>query len=200
MTALDRVIEMQQQGMPDEEVAKRLRDEGVSVREINDALNQSKIKQAVSQQEQPDMYPGMEQSIMQAPEAQEYAPPQQEYYAPQETQYQEYQQYAPALDTETITEIANQVVSEKFSEFRQKTGDLISFRNEVQEKLKDLNERIKRIEDNLDNIQRAILGKVGEFGNNMNYIRKDLENLHNTVSGLMNPLIDNYRELKKMAK
>ena len=49
MAILDDVIQMQAQGITDEEINKKLRDEGSSPAEINDALNQAKIKMAVSQ-------------------------------------------------------------------------------------------------------------------------------------------------------
>lgn len=194
MAALDRVMELQAQGISDGEIIKKLRDEGVSPNEINDAFSQSKVKQAVSQEE----FPGMEQSIMEQPQepaAQEM--PQQD-YAPQ--QYSEYQQYQPTqLDTDTISEIADQVVQEKFAEFNKRTGDLVGFKNEVKEKLKDLDERLKRIENSLDQIQRAVIGKVGEFGENMTFVHKDLSNIHDTMSKMMNPLVDNYKELRRIA-
>jgi hypothetical protein len=199
MTTLDKVMQMQSQGMQDAEIVKKLRDEGISPKEIEDSFGQAKVKEAVSQEEQ--QYPGMEQSSM--PE-QTQVPEQQQGQEQQEQQYQEYPQYQqdyqqPQLDTDTISEIASQVVSEKFSEFNKKTGDLISFKNETQEKLKDLDERLRRIESSIENLQRSIIGKVGEFGDNMGSIHKDLDNLHGTMSKLMNPLIDNYRELKKIS-
>lgn len=196
-------MQLQAQGLSEPDLVKRLRDEGVSAEEINDALSQARIKQAVSQEQQEpvEQFQGMEQSMMEQPATEPVAEPQQ--YYPQEQQvYQDpnqgyYQQ--PAVDTETISEIADQVVQEKFAEFNKKTGDLVSFRNEVKDKLKDLDERLKRIEGSLDNIQRAVIGKIGEYGENMAFVQKDLTNIHDTMSKMMNPLIDNYRELKKIS-
>ena len=235
MATLDTVIEMQSQGMPDAEIIQRLRNENISPREINDALNQAKVKTAVSQPMQEEQFQemqnpsemqNMQQSIMQPQDSQDFQafqPPQQmqqiqgeqqmpqeqppqmqqqEYYYPETPQAYSGQEYYPqtGMDTDTITEIAEQVVIEKFSEFSKKTGDLVSFKNEIQEKVQDLIERLKRIEDNIDNLQQSIIGKVGEFGESTATIHQDLDNLHNTVSKLMNPLIDNYKELKKISK
>jgi hypothetical protein len=33
----------------------------------------------------------------------------------------------------------------------------------------------------------------------MTYVHKDMENLHNTMSKMMNPLMDNYNELRKIS-
>ena len=104
------------------------------------------------------------------------------------------------MDTETISEIAEQVATEKLNEFRKKTGDLVSFKNSIQERVGDIDDRLKRIESSIDKLQQAIIGKIGEFGESNAAIHKDLDNLHGTVSKLMNPLIDNVNELKKIAK
>ena len=162
----------------------------------------------------------MQQSIMQPPSqttmqtSQQEAPPQpteqpypeqtlpqqgEQYYYETPQAYPEEAYYAqqPAINTDTITEITEQVVMEKFEDFKKKTGNIISFKNQAEETLKDLDERLKRIEKTIDNLQQAIIGKIGDFGDSTTAIHKDLDNLHTTVSKLMNPLVDNYKELKK---
>jgi hypothetical protein len=248
MAALDRVTELQKQGISEGQIARQMQNEGFSPREIQDSLNQAKIKSAVSDQ---GAMSGMQASIMgdavnmnvspiatsQSPDApmqkmspppmmpqaqQQYPDPQQyqaypqtpEVYPPQQ-QYQDdyYQQtpqayggnqdyYMPAgtTDTDTISEIAEQVFSDKFGEFTKKTGDLVAFKNMMQDKVSDLDHRLKRIEETIDKLQQAIIGRIGEFGETNSMIHKDLENLHGTMSKLMNPLVDNYNELRKIAK
>ena len=225
MALLDTIIEMQNQRIPDADIIKKLRDEGISPQEINDALNQAKIKTAVSGSPINQEFEEMEQSIMNAPTF-EQAPPtpkqsqtkssspsEPQYSQPEVSQEQQYgyypetnqpysEQYAypGSLDTSTITEISEQVVAEKIQEFEAKTGDLVSFKNEIQDKIKDLNERLKRIENSIQVLQNSIIKKIGEFDETSSLIHQDLENVHNTMSKMMNPLIDNYRELKKITE
>lgn len=208
MATLEKVMQLKQQGMQEPDIIKQLRQEGISPKEIDNAIAQSKIKEAVSQQ--PMQQEGMEQSITdQAPQevpVPEYTPSPQapqgtfEGYAeaPQTYTGQEYYSPGAGASTETISEIAEQIVNESFSKFTKKTGDLVRFKNEVKEELSDLNERLKRIEDSIENLQRDVLRKVGEFGESNALVHKDLENLHGTVSKLVNPLVDNYNELKKL--
>jgi len=61
MGILEQVTKMKEQGIPDNQIANKLQEQRVSPKEINDALNQSKIKNAVSDTE------GMQPSIMNAP-------------------------------------------------------------------------------------------------------------------------------------
>ena len=237
MTTLDRIIDMQKQGLSEIQITTQLQNEGLPPQEINESLNQARIKNAVSPSEQsiqapvPEMYPPQEQGqpIMppnqaapmepleqvpqemqppiQAPVPEEMYPPQEQgsqenYYTQTPQAYSQQDYYAPqnTLDTETISEIAEQVAIEKLEEFKQKTGDLVSFKNSIQNKVADIDDRLKRIENSIDKLQQAVIGKIGEFGENNAMIHKDLDNLHGTVAKLMNPLIDNYKELKKLAK
>jgi hypothetical protein len=262
MTTLDSIIEMQKSNMTDNEIASNLQSQGVSPQEINDSLNQAKIKTAVTantsqnpitpipgqpsitdtktamnplapttpgppqaptmpnppttptgqptMQVQPEIsqYPEPQTSIMQEqpnmdfPIPQETLPPEGAY--PQDTygeeEYYEEDYAGGYTETETITEIAEQVVTAKFKEFQQKTGDIAIFQNTMQDKIANMEERLKRLENTIDKLQHAIIQKIGEFGENTNMIKKDLDSLHNTTSKLMNPLIDNYRELEKITK
>ncbi len=241
MTTLDRVISMQKQGLPETQIITQLQNEGFNPQEINESLNQAKIKNAISPSEQPiqtptapeiqsfqapppETYPpqarGMQQSIMQSsppttqrspselqvPSPELYPPqeqqPQEEYYTQTPQAYSPQDYYAPqnTLDTETISEIAEQVVIEKLDEFKKKTGDLVSFKTSIKTQVTDIDERLKRIENSIEKLQQAIIGKIGEFGESNAIIHQDLDNLHGTVAKLMNPLIDNYRELKKLSK
>lgn len=128
--------------------------------------------------------------------------PQDDYYQQTPQAYTQQDYYAPqsGANTETIFEIAEQVVTEKLDTYKKRIGDVVSFKNTIQDKVDDIDDRLKRIEDTIAKLQQAVIGKIGEFGESNAMIHKDLDNLHGTVSKLMNPLVDNYNELKKLAK
>ena len=44
MGVLEQITQMKNQGIPDQEIVSNLQEQGVSPREINDALSQSQIK------------------------------------------------------------------------------------------------------------------------------------------------------------
>jgi len=230
MAALDRLAQLKNSGMQDSDIVTQLRNEGFSPVEINDALTQSQIKEAVSssdvsgqnypQEQNPPQgyeappYSDMNQSIADSQvQSEEILYPEQteqaeqpaeggEYYAeaPQ-TYYGEQQpaEYGESL-TEIAEQIAEQVVLEKLNEFQEKTGDLSLFRQDVNDKIQDLNKRLTRIEDSIERLQNAVIQKIGDFGEDASSIHKDLEMLHSTTSKLMNPLIDNYSALKEILR
>lgn len=207
MIQVNKVVQMQQQGMSDNDIINTLKNEGVSPKDISDSLAQAKIKMAVSQEEPMTANNQPQYAEQQyAPQEQQYAPQQysdQQQYAPQEQQYapQEQQQYAypeqSGMSIETMTEIVDRIIAEKLKEINQKIKPVIDFKNKAEEDIADIKERVKRMESTSDALQRAVIGKIGEFGQSTSMIHQDLENLHGTVSKLMNPLIDNYNELKK---
>jgi len=170
---------------------------------IKPMTQEAQVQPPIQPQVQPPIQPPAPQTPeIYPPQEQPQAYPQQDYYQETPQAYPQQDYYAPqqAVDTETISEIAEQVTTEKLNEFKKKVGDIASFKTTIQDKVSDIDERLKRIETSIDNLQQSIIGKVGEFGESNAMIHKDLDNLHGTVSKLMNPLIDNYNELKKIAK
>jgi len=65
MPLIERISQMQKQGLTNEEIIKRLQEEGASPKDINEAIDQSQVKSAVS--EQPPQSAGMQPSVMTAP-------------------------------------------------------------------------------------------------------------------------------------
>lgn len=217
MATLDRVIQLQQAGLNEEGVINQLRQEGVSPREIETALSQSRIKEAMSHQIPEEE---MQQSIManeQEGYQQSYSQQPQQGYSPQPNMpsseppqtYDNYtnstQSYydgeyygAGGTSAETISEIAEQIVNERFDNYHKKTGDIVAYQNETKDRISDIDHRLKRIEESIEQLQRDIIKRIGEFGDSNSLVHRDLENLHNTMSKMVNPLMDNYKELRKI--
>ena len=108
---------------------------------------------------QPSMLPPQEVQEVGEPQydAGQYAGYQQQDYA------QQYQPYQEALSSDVITEIAEQVVSEKLSLLTDKLEKAIDFRTMAEARISNLNERLLRMEQILDKMQIALLHKVGEY-------------------------------------
>jgi hypothetical protein len=176
-------------------------------------INQLPNPQTSSLPQYPEQYQNpSSQTPTQQPQPQYTEQPQQQYpeYDPNQQYYsqtpQTYQQdqggYYPqeSYSTETISEIATQTATEILEDYKRKVGDVASFKNQIQNKVEDLDDRLKKIENSIDKLQQAVLGKIGEFGDTTAMIHHDLDNLHGTVAKLMNPLIDNIDALEKHKK
>jgi DNA-binding transcriptional MerR regulator len=245
MAVLEKVLQMQQQGMSEGETIRRLRQEGHSPKEINEAISQSKIKSAIdtnpvenSEAEYPQNplvtnETQMQQSIMPPETAEAYEeypaeggyetyPPQAEegyggagygeYQAPAggyETypqeggyEYPAYPEYGAArgADIETINDIAEQIIEEKNAELRNQISSFSAFQKETAEKIEKIDKRLEKIENLFENLQMNILGKISDYGKDIQNISTELRATQDAFSKVINPLADTARKLEKSRK
>jgi len=138
----------------------------------------------------PEAIPGMQQSMLQSAPPSENIPITQEYpptFATQE-EYGQYQGYEPGyeyqpyesyeyqggISPDTITEISEQVVSERISELRKHLEKVVDFKTTMEAKTESIEERLKRIEKIIDTLQSSVLRKVGDYVTNIEDIKKEL--------------------------
>lgn len=87
----------------------------------------------------------------------------------------QFQQYQPSgLGSDTVTEIAEQIVAEKTSIINDKIEKIISSKNTSENKIESIDERLKRLEKIIDHLQLSILQKVGEYVNNVDDIKREI--------------------------
>ncbi|MFZ1970776.1 MAG: hypothetical protein WAU65_01180 [Candidatus Nanoarchaeia archaeon] len=210
MGALEQVTQMRREGKTDEEIISNLKNQRVSPKEINDALNHAQIKNAVSDirgddgdipmpqspgdQQYPDQnYSNYNQA---APQEQQSYGDQDQVYNPQPQEYypqQNYQSYGDAYsqtNTDTIVEVSEQVFDEKISNVMKKVDSMDEFKSLTQARLDHLDERLKRIEVVIDRLQSAILEKVGSYGNNLESIKKEMSMMQDSFSKTLGSMVD----------
>lgn len=212
MGILEDVQGMQQSGVDESAIITKLQEQGLSYRDISEAIAQSKIKAAVDGQYNNTPYenkpttfegqnPGLQPSIMQNPQSQEngqeYFPaydqnapapsqgqnPGQGYDYPQ--QQQGYDYTSSAISSDTITEISEQIIAEKLSDVRRKMEKIISSKTELDAKTESIEERLKRIEKIIDTLQTSVLRKVGDYVTNVEDIKKELIETQKTMGKVL---------------
>lgn len=197
MGVLDQVMQLRGQGIADTDIVTNLQQQGISPKEITDAINQAQIKNAVSAGN-----PGEEAPVPGIPEgpptaaggAEEalYTPTTQEVgadyagAAPEAEYYPEagYGAAAPAMDSDTMIEIANQVFSEKIKKMEKTLEELSELKTLASVKLDGVDERLKKIERIIDTIQIKILEKVGAYGKELESAKKEMSMMQESVRKL----------------
>jgi hypothetical protein len=195
MGVLEQVSQMKGEGIPEQEIVSRLRQQRVSPKEIDDALNQSRIKEAVydSQETMPSYeqipmpegnvgapYTPRTQDVNQEgqfPITESYAPqPQAEYAPPQEVYQQETYDYpnAEGYSSDMMIEVSEQVFNEKIKKIEKQIDKMNDSQVLLQTQTEHAMERLKRIELVMDNLQFAILEKIGSYGKNLESIKKEM--------------------------
>lgn len=223
MGVLNQIKEMKKEGMVEDQISQRLQEEGVPPKEITDAFNQEKIKDAVVAEkedygEMPHQQMSQQANSFYVPKTQEmtnsseemYLPPtqeeiyppqpQEEVYAPQEGYAPEQYGESPANEsysTDTIIEIAEQVFSEKIRKIEKKIDTLSEFATLAQTKIANNNERVKRVESIMDKLQIAILEKIGSYGKDIHGIKKEMEMMQDSFSKVLPELAKKHHAHKK---
>jgi hypothetical protein len=218
MALFEDVLKMSQMGISDADIVRRLTQSGYSPMQISEALNQAKVKQSVGNAGMAEMAPSiMEEQVpspnvpapsvpqptmpMQMPQQRMQMPqqPQEQYYPYQYPTYQQ-QEPQPKLDTESIEEIAEEIVDEKWQDIKGKIGDVIEWKNYADKRIVAIEDRLKRIESSFDRLQIALLGKVQEYGQNIRDLSAEMDSMQGAFSKVLSPLVDNVKELGKITE
>jgi chromosome segregation ATPase len=151
---------------------------------------QEAIKSAVSQGTDEEMQPSMAApapgGVQEQQDYQQYGyqdPNQVQSYQDQAYNGQQYSSYSPSTDT--ITEISEQVVSEKLSRIKGDIEKLLDLKSTIDTKIDFLDQRLKRIEATIDKLQLAILQKVGEYVNNVQDLKTNLDETQKSFKSLL---------------
>jgi len=130
-------------------------------------------------------------------------PPTESIPAPYQEQYEEnYPEYQPQqpADIETINDIAEQIAEEKNVHLKKQISSLVGFKEEINSEIQRMSDRLTKIEGVFNELQIAILGKIGNYGRDIQNIAKEMHITQDSFSKILNPLTENIKELKKITR
>lgn len=209
MGLIEDITSMQEEGRDDNEIRSVLRQKGISEPEINGAMSQVLIKGAVNQnyeypeqntpyqesqypmaptaQNVPQSYEGMEPSLLTQPYSQNEMPQTTDAYSNsgEAYNYAQYQPYQESFSPDVISEIAEQVVADKLSILNEKIEQIIDFKTLSDTKLKNLEERIERIERVFDKLQLSLLQKVAEYVDDVKTLKTEVQETQKSFRSLI---------------
>ena len=186
MASIEDIKLMRQEGMSESQILEYLKSKGIPSNEASDLISSAKIKEAVSGRQTDPQYTvqeeDMQKSIYSSEDSDEQNKPE---YAEQTPQYENYQQYSPSINIETISEIAEQAVIEKISIVKNKMEKLAESQNLLESNLLNIDERLKRMEKIIDRLQLSILQKVGESITNIEDLKNEMMETQKTFKSLI---------------
>ena len=128
--------------------------------------------------------PQSESQPQQYPQSQ-FSPQTQEQYP--SSAYDTSQQYSQSssISQDIVSEIADQIVTEKFSEIKKHLEKVIDFRTSIDSKVESIDDRLKRIEKVIDTLQSSVLRKVGDYVTNVQDLKSELIETQKTFAKLL---------------
>jgi len=99
-----------------------------------------------------------------------------------------------------MEELIESVVDEKWRTLIENVGDIALWKDKVRTEVISIKQEIIRLENRFDNMQKAILGKVKSYDENMVEVGSDIRALEKVFSKILDPLTTNIKELNRLTK
>lgn len=118
---------------------------------------------------------------------------QQEYtdqtYAPQDQQ----NYYSGGLDIETVRDISKQEIEESLKKVKAQIDLLTQSKTEISFQVQNIENRLIKIETIIQELQTAIIRKMGDYGEAVSNISQELKETQKSFSKMVNPILDQRR-------
>ena len=145
--------------------------------------------------------PNQQQAYGQYP----YYPPQQAQSYPQQPAGQMpgsmpmQQQPDQSLSSEKVGEIVEAVVQEKWKSVEADLAKTTEWKDDFNAKLSEMNQRIDDLKGNIDNLQKAVLGKVSEYDENLKGVGTEIMAMEKVFSKVLPTLTDSINKLQRFS-
>ena len=100
---------------------------------------------------------------------------------------------------EDIEELIEAIIDEKWAEVEKDINRVIEWKDGVDEKIGSIQEDIKQLQTDFDDLHKAILGKIGDYDKNILNVGSQLKAMEEVFSKVLPTFTDNVSELSRIA-
>jgi|TARA_Y100000310_G_scaffold341734_2_gene441841 hypothetical protein len=214
---IEKVLEMQKQGIQSKDIISNLKTEGYKHNEISGAMDQAAVKNELNNIPAPSTEPvgDVPIALMNAPSPSQPTPGKQE--MPQPEISKEPQQIIPSQPMETqqtgfapeplerasydvIEEIAESIIKEKWDELIKNVGDIKLWKERTDVDLEGVKQELVRTQEKFENLQTAIMGKIADYSEGINNVGTDIRALEKVLERILSPLSKSVKDLKEVSE
>lgn len=204
---LNKVQDLKQKGLSQDEIAERLRSEGHNSQEISDAINQSEIKSGIE-------IPSPSEGQLQPSMMDQFSETEIEEEAPSPTgegtnitiateQPKIITQQIPIrtkTEPEEIEELVEAIIDERWQEMIGRAGDIALWKEKTKTDITSIKQEILRMEERFENLQKSILTEVKDYSKGISSINSEIKALEAVLQKIITPLTTNIKELDRITK
>lgn len=169
-TIVNEVQRLRSQNLSNDDIVQRLLYQGYSNADVFDAISQADVN--------PVAY-----------EEPSHATPMQ--YAQHQTE---------TIDTSKISEIAESIIEEKWSDLVDHVNRVIEWKSSVELKIASMEEQMKGLRSDFDTLHKAILGKIGDNESVMREVSTDVKALEEVFKKILPGFVENVNELSRITQ
>ncbi len=190
-TPKDAVLNLRQQGLTNNQIIQELQRQGYNSQQIFDALNINEPTNAPA-----GPIPGQPEPTS-APQG---MPPQMpEGMAPEGMPAEE-----PSMDfdvnKEKIEEMAEAIIDEKWEELVKSINKIIEWKEKMETTIHKIEQEIKDIKDNFNQVHDSIIGKIHEYDKNILNVGTELKAMEKVFEKVLPTFTENVSELNRIIK
>ena len=115
-----------------------------------------------------------------------------------ERNYSPQQYYQQSSSTEEIQEIAESIIEERWQEFMSRAENFELWKERTDREMVSIKQELIRTQDRFNNLQKAVLGKVSEYNENILNIGTEMKALEKVFEKILDPLVTNIKELERI--
>ncbi|MBI2574767.1 hypothetical protein HYV82_02695 [Candidatus Woesearchaeota archaeon] len=187
----EEVLRLRQQGLSNSQIVESLQRSGFKTHQIFDALNQAELGRSG---EAIQGAPFFDQQPSQGVQFQE----------PQLEQQDAGYDYgaapsAPGYD-EKVEEVVEAIIEEKWNELLKDINRIVEWKSAMDANMKALEQRQGDLKQSFDNLQKALLAKIGEYDSNITSVGSELKALEKVFQKLLPAFTENVNELSRAVR
>jgi len=222
-TPTDKVLNLRQQGMSDNQIVQQMQRENYSSEDIFNALSQADLKaqnapgnlpppmtqepeapsfsmksQAAFDIKNPSPSPPQPTPIMQPPSG--IVPPGNSLPSPQNIPLQAHSAPQSNLDIDKIEEIAESIIDEKWDDLVKNVNKIIDWKAEMESKISELEDKNAHLQESFDKLHKGILNKIDDYDKTLLNVGAELKAMNEIFQKIMPTFTDNVQTLQRVTQ
>jgi uncharacterized coiled-coil DUF342 family protein len=97
-----------------------------------------------------------------------------------------------------IEEIAEAIIDEKWEELIKNLNKISEWRDQTENKISRLEQQFSDLKDNFDKLHKAIIGKIGEYDNNIINVATEIKAMEKVFQKILPTFTENVNELSRI--
>lgn len=106
---------------------------------------------------------------------------------------------SPEMNRESIEEIAEAIVEEKWKEKEREISGIVEWKEKVTTILTQLQQQINDLKASFDSLQKGMLGKISEYDENLTNVGTEIKAMEKVFSKVLPSLTDSVTKLQRMS-
>lgn len=102
------------------------------------------------------------------------------------------------LMTEDIEKIAEDIVDEKWTKLVGELNEIKNWKEAINEQVKEVKDAVSKLDSKLGDVQKAILGKVGEYNSSLKDVNVELKAMSKVFEKILPTFTDNIKKLSSI--